>query len=283
MMRDLGNFSGGCNVQFALNPENEEIIAIEINPRVSRSSALASKATGYPIAKIAAKLAVGYNLDELENQITQTTSAYFEPALDYVIVKMPRWNFDKFKGADDTLGLQMKSVGEVMSIGRSFPEALQKACQSLENNAIGLASISRSKMRPEELMEYLKRPTWDRVFRLKEALEAGISIKTLRELTQIDRWFLYQIQDIIKVEQKIKAIANLNDLTADDFMNAKQMGFSDEQIAAALKDCTPDQVYDRRKALGVTRVFKMVDTCSAEFEAKTPYFYSTFEAKATQV
>lgn len=283
MMRDLGNFSGGCNVQFALNPETEEIIAIEINPRVSRSSALASKATGYPIAKIAAKLAVGYNLDELENQITRTTSAYFEPALDYVIVKMPRWNFDKFKGADDTLGLQMKSVGEVMSIGRSFPEALQKACQSLENNATGLTSISRSQKRPEELLEYLKRPTWDRVFRLKEALEAGISIKTLREITQIDRWFLYQIQDIIKVEQRLKEIANLNDLTAEDFMKAKQMGFSDEQIAAALKDCTPDQVYDRRKALGVTRVFKMVDTCSAEFEAKTPYFYSTFEAKATQI
>lgn len=283
MMRDLGNFAGGCNVQFALNPETEEIIAIEINPRVSRSSALASKATGYPIAKIAAKLAVGYNLDELENQITQTTSAYFEPALDYVIVKMPRWNFDKFKGADDTLGLQMKSVGEVMAIGRSFPEALQKACQSLENNATGLMSISRSQKRPEELLEYLKRPTWDRVFRLKEALEAGISIKTLREVTQIDRWFLYQIQDIIKVEQKLKEIAQLNKVDEETMMLAKKMGFSDEQIAAALKDCTPDDVYDYRKSLGVTRVFKMVDTCSAEFEAKTPYFYSTFETKATQI
>lgn len=283
MMRNLGNFAGGCNVQFALNPENEEIIAIEINPRVSRSSALASKATGYPIAKIAAKLAVGYNLDELENQITQTTSAYFEPALDYVIVKMPRWNFDKFKGADDTLGLQMKSVGEVMAIGRSFPEALQKACQSLENNATGLTSISRSQKRPDELLDYLKRPTWDRIFRLKEALEAGISIKTLREVTQIDRWFLYQIQDIIKVEQKIKAIANLHDVSAENFMEAKQMGFSDEQIAAVLKDCTPEQVYEARKALGVKRVFKMVDTCSAEFEAKTPYFYSTFEVAIENV
>lgn len=283
MMRNLGNFAGGCNVQFALNPETEEIIAIEINPRVSRSSALASKATGYPIAKIAAKLAIGYNLDELENQITQTTSAYFEPALDYVIVKMPRWNFDKFKGADDTLGLQMKSVGEVMSIGRSFPEALQKACQSLENNATGLTSISRSKKRPEELMEYLKRPTWDRIFRLKEALEAGISIKTLRELTQIDRWFLYQIQDIIKVEQKIKEIGNLHEIDAEFMMHCKKMGFSDEQIAATLKDCTPEQVYDYRKEQGVTRVFKMVDTCSAEFAAATPYFYSTFETKAQQV
>jgi carbamoyl-phosphate synthase large subunit len=179
IMRDLGNFAGGCNVQFALNPETEELIAIEINPRVSRSSALASKATGYPIAKIAAKLAIGYNLDELQNQITQTTSAYFEPALDYVIVKMPRWNFDKFKGADDTLGLQMKSVGEVMAIGRSFPEALQKACQSLENNATGLNYISRGQLRAEELIEYLKRPTWDRIFKIKEAMQAGVSIKTI--------------------------------------------------------------------------------------------------------
>ncbi len=280
MMRNLGNFAGGCNVQFALNPETEEIIAIEINPRVSRSSALASKATGYPIAKIAAKLAVGYNLDELENQITRSTSAYFEPALDYVIVKMPRWNFDKFKGADDTLGLQMKSVGEVMAIGRSFPEALQKACQSLENNATGLTSISRSKMRPEELIEYLKRPTWDRVFRIREALEAGISIKSLREHTQIDRWFLYQIQDIVNFESKIKVCHNLNNITKDIMLQAKQMGFSDEQIAALLQDCSPDDVYEKRKELGVTRVFKMVDTCSAEFEAKTPYFYSTFESWA---
>jgi len=282
MMRNLGNFAGGCNVQFALNPETEEIIAIEINPRVSRSSALASKATGYPIAKIAAKLAIGYTLDELKNQITQTTSAYFEPALDYVIVKMPRWNFDKFKGADDTLGLQMKSVGEVMAIGRTFPEALQKACQSLENNATGLGSISRSRMRPEELMEYLKRPTWDRVFRIKEAMEAGISIKTIRELTQIDRWFLYQIQDIVNLEQKIKEYQHLDKLPVDLLREAKQMGFSDEQIAASVKDCTAEEVYEKRKAAGITRVFKMVDTCSAEFEAKTPYFYSSFETLATK-
>ncbi len=280
MMRDLGNFAGGCNVQFALNPDTEEIIAIEINPRVSRSSALASKATGYPIAKIAAKLAVGYFLDELKNQITETTSAYFEPALDYVIVKMPRWNFDKFKGADDTLGLQMKSVGEVMAIGRTFPEALQKACQSLENNATGLVSISRSQMRPEELMDYLKRPTWDRVFRIKEAMIAGISIKTIRELTQIDRWFLYQIQDIVTLEQKIQGYAHLDKMPLELLREAKQMGFSDEQISELVKDCTPEEVYEARKAAGITRVFKMVDTCSAEFEAKTPYFYSTFETPA---
>jgi carbamoyl-phosphate synthase large subunit len=283
MMRDLGNFSGGCNVQFALNPETEEIIAIEINPRVSRSSALASKATGYPIAKIAAKLAIGYNLDELQNQITQTTSAYFEPALDYVIVKMPRWNFDKFKGADDTLGLQMKSVGEVMAIGRSFPEALQKACQSLENNATGLNYISRGQLRAEELIDYLKRPTWDRIFKIKEAMQAGVSIKTIHEITLIDKWFLYQIQDIIATENTISQQKHLDAISEDLMWKAKEMGFSDEQIADCLKDCNAEQVYAYRKQLGVTRVYKMVDTCSAEFEAKTPYYYSAFEKPALQI
>lgn len=280
MMRDLGNFAGGCNVQFALNPETEEIIVVEINPRVSRSSALASKATGYPIAKIAAKLAIGYNLDELKNQITQSTSAYFEPALDYVIVKIPRWNFDKFKGADDTLGFQMKSVGEVMAIGRTFNEALQKACQSLENNATGLMSISSSR-KAEELIEYLKRPTWDRVFRIKEAISAGVSIKTLKEITQIDRWFLYQIQDIITLENRLTACKHLEDIPEELFWEAKKNGFSDDQIAACMKDSNDEEVYARRKELGIKRVFKMVDTCSAEFEAKTPYFYSTFETSAT--
>lgn len=280
IMRDLGNFAGGCNIQFSLNPENEELIAIEINPRVSRSSALASKATGYPIAKIAAKLAIGYTLDELENQITKNTSAYFEPALDYVIVKMPRWNFDKFKGADDTLGLQMKSVGEVMSIGRTFPEALQKACQSLENNAIGLSSVSSAKLRPEELLEYLKRPTWDRIFKIKEALSAGVSIKSVRESTKIDRWFLYQIQDIVKLENKIKEYKHLDNLPEELLKEAKVYGFSDEQIALLVKDCTAEEVYEKRKAANIKRVYKMVDTCSAEFEAKTPYYYSSFETSA---
>src|SRR6186997_3411476 len=204
MMRDLGNFAGGCNVQFALNPDTEEIIAIEINPRVSRSSALASKATGYPIAKIAAKLAVGYSLDELQNQITKTTSAYFEPALDYVIVKIPRWNFDKFKGANDTLGLQMKSVGEVMAIGRCFTEAIQKACQSLENNAVGLGYYGKSLMHAEELLEYIKVPKWDRVFRIKDALMAGVSVNTISKATNgIDRWFIYEIQKICDLEKEI--------------------------------------------------------------------------------
>lgn len=282
MMRNLGNFAGACNVQFALNPDTEEIISIEINPRVSRSSALASKATGYPIAKIAAKLAVGYTLDELKNQITQSTSAFFEPTLDYVMVKIPRWNFDKFQGADDTLGLQMKSVGEVMAIGRTFPEALQKACQSLENNAIGLHSISRSKMRPEELIEYLKRPTWDRIFRIKEALQAGVSIKTLRELTQIDRWFLYQIQEIIQLEQEIINAKFLDQISSELLHKAKQMGFSDEQIAEHLRDCTADEVYEHRKQLGITRIFKKIDTCSGTFPTDNSYFYSTFEVPVAE-
>ena len=276
MMRDLGNFAGGCNVQFALNPETEEIIAIEINPRVSRSSALASKATGYPIAKIAAKLAIGYTLDELENQITKTTSAYFEPALDYVIVKIPRWNFDKFKGANDTLGLQMKSVGEVMAIGRSFTEAVQKACQSLENNAVGLGYYGKSAMRSEELLEYIKTPKWDRIFRIKDALMLGISVNTIAKATYIDRWFLYEIQKICNIE---KELGNywLEELPDDLLRKAKVHGFSDEQIARIIQDGSEDEVYEKRKAAGITRVYKMVDTCSAEFEAKTPYFYSTFE------
>lgn len=278
MMRDLGNFAGGCNVQFSLNPENEELIAIEINPRVSRSSALASKATGYPIAKIAAKLAIGYTLDELENQITKTTSAFFEPALDYVIVKMPRWNFDKFKGADDTLGLQMKSVGEVMAIGRTFPEALQKACQSLENDALGLGYYGKSLMKSEQLIEKLKRPTWDRIFRIKDALMAGVSVKHIHQLTFIDRWFLHQIQDIVNLEKQLLE-HDLKSVPLEMLKDAKKMGFSDAQLSILFADCDEDEVYAKRKELGIRRTFKMVDTCSAEFEAKTPYFYSTFDTE----
>ena len=276
MMRQLGNFAGGCNVQFALDPESEGIIAIEINPRVSRSSALASKATGYPIAKIAAKLALGFTLDELKNQITKTTSAYFEPALDYVIVKIPRWNFDKFKGANDTLGLQMKSVGEVMAIGRSFTEAIQKACQSLENNAVGLGYYGQSMMHADELIEYLKVPKWDRLFRIKDALMMGISVKTIVQATRIDRWFIYEIEKICLIEKEI-AKHKLDNLPLELLREAKHHGFSDEQICRIMKDGTESDVYEKRKAAGITRVFKMVDTCAAEFEAKTPYFYSSFE------
>jgi carbamoyl-phosphate synthase large subunit len=276
MMRSLGNFAGGCNVQFALNPETEELIAVEINPRVSRSSALASKATGYPIAKIAAKLAIGYHLHELKNQITKTTSAYFEPALDYVIVKVPRWNFDKFKGANDTLGLQMKSVGEVMSIGRSFTEAIQKACQSLENEAVGLGYYGKSLMKTDELVQYIKTPKWDRIFRIKDALMQGVTVKTIAQATGIDKWFLYQVQKICDIEKEVGNYT-IESLPEALLKEAKKNGFGDEQLSKIMRNCTEEQVYEKRKALGIIRSYKMVDTCSAEFEAKTPYFYSTFE------
>ena len=276
MMRDLGNFAGGCNIQFATNPETEELIVIEINPRVSRSSALASKATGYPIAKIATKLALGYRLDELKNQITQNTSAYFEPALDYVIVKIPRWDFGKFKGADHTLGLQMKSVGEVMSIGRTFPEAIQKACQSLENDAIGLGYYGKNMLKADQLLEKIKIPTWDRIFRVKDALMLGVSENTIHELTFIDPWFIQQISEIVKIEKKIMEY-RIEDIPEAVLREAKLNGFSDLQIAALINCDSEDEVYERRKQFGISRVYKMVDTCSAEFEAKTPYYYSTFE------
>ncbi|HEY0669337.1 MAG TPA: carbamoyl-phosphate synthase large subunit, partial [Sphingobacteriaceae bacterium] len=276
MMRAIGNFAGGCNVQFSVDPATEDIIAIEINPRVSRSSALASKATGYPIAKIAAKLAIGYNLDELENQITKTTSAYFEPTLDYVIVKIPRWNFDKFKGANKELGLQMKSVGEVMAIGRTFIEALQKACQSLETNRLGLGSDGRQSKNLELIMHSLEHPSWDRLFHIKDAFSLGVPLESIRKATHIDKWFLVQIQELVTLEQELKRYA-LNNIPKDFFLILKQKGFSDAQIAWLLGNVTEDEVYDRRKELGISRVFKMVDTCAAEFQAKTPYYYSTFE------
>lgn len=277
MMRSLGNFAGGCNVQFAMNPETEEIIAVEINPRVSRSSALASKATGYPIAKIAAKLAIGYRLDELRNQITGTTSAYFEPSLDYVIVKIPRWNFEKFAGADETLGLQMKSVGEVMAIGRSFIEAVQKACQSLENDSIGLSSFWKSNMKAEELLNHIQHPSWDRLFRIKDALALGVSEKTIFKLTLIDPWFIEQINQLVKKENELKKYS-LENIPKDFLFEIKQLGYSDLQIANIIS-CTEDEVYEKRKSLGMRRVYKLVDTCAAEFEAKTPYYYSTFETE----
>ena len=276
MMRAIGNFAGGCNVQFSVNPANDEIIAIEINPRVSRSSALASKATGYPIAKIAAKLAIGYNLDEIENQITKTTSAYFEPTLDYVIVKIPRWNFDKFKGANKELGLQMKSVGEVMAIGRTFIEALQKACQSLEINRAGLGADGRQVRNIEEIMDGLEHASWNRLFLIKDAMAMGVPLESIRKVTKIDKWFLNQIQELVLLETELKRYS-LNNIPQDFFVTLKQKGFSDIQIAWLLGNVTEDEVYDRRKVLGINRVYKMVDTCAAEFPAKTPYYYSTFE------
>ncbi|MEI6409512.1 MAG: carbamoyl-phosphate synthase large subunit [Bacteroidota bacterium] len=278
MMRALGNFSGGCNVQFAQNPETEELIAVEINPRVSRSSALASKATGYPIAKIAAKLAIGYNLDELHNQITKTTSAFFEPTLDYVILKMPRWNFDKFPGADQRLGLQMKSVGEVMAIGRSFNEALQKACQSQENNRTGLGADMKEWIRTEDIMERLEKVSDDRIYRVKDALRLGVPSKTVQKFTGIDPWFIGQIKNLVKMEDKMLRFNVAEDIPYDFFMEIKKNGYSDAQIAWLLR-ISEKEVTRRRKELGIRRVFKMVDTCAAEFESKTNYFYSTFDEK----
>lgn len=276
MMRSIGNFAGGCNVQFSVDPATEDIIAIEINPRVSRSSALASKATGYPIAKIASKLAIGYNLDEIENQITKTTSAYFEPTLDYVIVKIPRWNFDKFKGANTELGLQMKSVGEVMAIGRTFIEALQKACQSLETNRLGLGADGRQSRNLEEIMHSLEHPSWDRLFHVKDAMSLGVPLESIRKITHIDKWFLVQILELVNLEAELKRYS-LNNIPADFFKTLKQKGYADAQIAWLLGNVTEDEVYDRRKELGINRVYKMVDTCAAEFPAQTPYYYSTFE------
>ncbi len=276
MMRSIGNFSGGCNVQFAVsNDDKEDIIAIEINPRVSRSSALASKATGYPIARIASKLAIGYTLDELQNQITKSTSAYFEPTLDYVIVKIPRWNFDKFKGCNRELGFQMKSVGEVMAIGRSFQEALQKACQSLEIKRNGLGADGKEITDQAELLRALERPSWNRLFMIYDAMKLGISIKTIQKLTKIDMWFLQQIEELIALENEISRF-NLSNIPKDLLYEAKQKGYADRQVAHLLR-CLESEVYKKRNELGIKRVYKLVDTCAAEFEAKTPYYYSTFE------
>jgi carbamoyl-phosphate synthase large subunit len=276
MMRAIGNFAGGCNVQFAVSPDNaEDIIAIEINPRVSRSSALASKATGYPIAKIAAKLAIGFNLDEIENQITKSTSAFFEPTLDYVIVKIPRWNFDKFKGAKRELGFAMKSVGEVMGIGRSFQEALQKACQSLEIKRNGLGADGKENTNQDELIKLLEKPTWNRLFCIYDALKLGISVKTIQKLTRIDPWFLNQIEDFIVLENEVKRFT-LQTIPRELLYEAKQKGYADRQVAHLLR-CLESEVFNKRHEFGIKRVYKMVDTCAAEFEAKTPYYYSTFE------
>ncbi len=275
MMNSIGQFAGGCNVQFALNPDNyEEVIGIEINPRVSRSSALASKATGYPIAKVAAKLAIGYNLDELKNAITGTTTAYFEPAVDYVIVKIPRWNFDKLPGAKKTLGLQMKSVGEAMGIGRNFQEALQKACQSLEIRRNGLGADGKHLTNQDELLYSLQNPSWNRLFHIYDAFKLGIPFSTIQKLTKIDRWFLKEIEELIQLEKIIEK-ESLETISAELLMQAKKAGYADRQIAY-LMDCLESEVREKRKLLGVSRVFKLVDTCAAEFEAKTPYYYSSF-------
>ena len=276
MMRSIGDFAGGCNVQFAVSPdEKEDIIAIEINPRVSRSSALASKATGYPIAKIASKLAIGYSLDELDNQITKSTSALFEPTLDYVIVKIPRWNFDKFEGSERTLGLQMKAVGEVMAIGRSFQEALHKATQSLEIKRNGLGADGKSYTDYQTIINKLKYASWDRVFVVYDAIKIGISLERIHEITRIDMWFLRQFEELSILENEIEKY-NIENITKDLLLEAKQKGFADRQIAHML-GCLESQVHKKRKDLNINRVYKLVDTCAAEFKAMTPYYYSTFE------
>ena len=280
MMRSIGDFAGGCNVQFAVSPdEKEDIIAIEINPRVSRSSALASKATGYPIAKIAAKLALGYHLDELSNQITKSTSALFEPSLDYVIVKIPRWNFDKFEGSDRELGLQMKAVGEVMGIGRSFQEALHKATQSLEIKRNGLGADGKSYKDYDQILSKLKHASWDRVFVIYDAIEIGIPLSRIHEITKIDMWFLRQYEQLHQLKEEISTFT-IDVIDRDLLLEAKQKGYGDRQIAHML-GCLESEVYNKRKELSINRVYKLVDTCAAEFEAKTPYYYSTFESEVT--
>tara|TARA_R110002124_G_scaffold176619_4_gene344602 strand:+ start:2237 stop:5092 length:2856 start_codon:yes stop_codon:yes gene_type:complete len=276
MMRSIGDFEGGCNVQFAVSPdEKEDIIAIEINPRVSRSSALASKATGYPIAKIATKLAIGYTLDELDNQITKSTSALFEPTLDYVIVKIPRWNFDKFEGSDRTLGLQMKSVGEVMGIGRSFQEALHKATQSLEIKRNGLGADGKGYTDYNQIIDKLTNASWDRVFAIYDAIAMGIPLSQIYEITKIDMWYLKQYEELFLLEKEISTY-KIDTIQRDLLLEAKQKGYGDRQIAHMLK-CLESQVYAKREELNINRVFKLVDTCAAEFKAMTPYYYSTFE------
>ncbi len=278
MMRSIGDFAGGCNVQFAMSPdEKEDLIAIEINPRVSRSSALASKATGYPIAKIASKLAIGYHLDELENQITKNTSALFEPTLDYVIVKIPRWNFDKFEGSERTIGLQMKSVGEVMGIGRSFQEALHKATQSLEISRNGLGADGKGFKNYDTIIQKLQYPSWDRVFVIYDAIQIGIPLSRIHEITKIDMWFLKQYEELYAFEKVISSYENLESLPRELLLDAKQKGFADRQIAHML-GCWESEVYKKREAENINRVYKLVDTCAAEFKAETPYYYSTFES-----
>lgn len=282
MMRSIGNFAGGCNVQFAVSDDvNEDIIAIEINPRVSRSSALASKATGYPIAKIASKLAIGYHLDELLNQITKSTSAYFEPTLDYVIVKIPRWNFDKFPGADRELGLQMKSVGEVMGIGRSFQEALQKACQSLEIRRNGLGADGKELTNQDQILQSLEHPSWNRLFHIYDAIKLGIPFKTIKDKTKIDEWFLRQIEELIVLEKEIEKY-NVSNIPSDLLFEAKQKGYADRQLGHLLR-CLESEVFARREQENIRRVYKLVDTCAAEFPAQTPYYYSTFEQENESV
>jgi carbamoyl-phosphate synthase large subunit len=276
-MNSIGTFAGGCNIQFAFDPETGRMIVIEINPRVSRSSALASKATGYPIAKVATKLAVGYTLDELPNEVTGDTSACFEPSLDYVVTKIPRWNFEKFEGVDEELTTQMKAVGEVMAIGRTFTESLQKAWQSLESGYAGLGA-DREDADRDTVRERLQKQYWDNLLHIRHAFRHGASIEEVQDVTQIDPWFLYQIRDLVAVENAIRE-RMLDQIDARQMKRIKQFGFSDEQIAYLVQDdVTDDEVRAYRKGIDVTPTYQLVDTCAGEFPAETPYFYSSYES-----
>ncbi len=282
MMRSIGTFAGGCNVQFAVEPETERLVAIEINPRVSRSSALASKATGYPIAKIATKLAVGYTLDELPNPITGVSSACFEPSIDYVVVKVPRFNFDKFPGVDEELTTQMKAVGEVMSIGRNFPEALNKAWQSLEIGRAGLGADGYDDPDRKEVRERLLKPYWDRSLQIRNAFKLGASVEEIADITKVDPWFLQQIRYMVSLENRTEG-QTLDSISREDLFELKQAGFSDTQIAWLLsrsgEETDEKQVRSKRLKMDLKPVFKLVDTCAAEFPAETPYFYSAYDGE----
>jgi carbamoyl-phosphate synthase large subunit len=275
VMRAVGVETGGSNIQFAVNPDDGRRVVIEMNPRVSRSSALASKATGFPIAKIAAKLAVGYALDEIPNDITRVSTSAFEPTIDYVVVKIPRWNFEKFPNSKPYLGVQMKSVGETMSIGRSFREALQKGIRSLEIGRCGFGADGQAPLQDENVQERLKHPTPARLFYVHHALSVGWSVDDVAALTGIDPWFLKQLQSILDEENAMRG-RSLSDLSTEDMLRSKRAGFADAQIAH-LTGADEDEVRKRRKRLGIRPVYKRVDTCGAEFEALTPYLYSSYE------
>jgi len=276
IMREIGVETGGSNIQFAINPNNGRIVAIEMNPRVSRSSALASKATGFPIAKIAAKLAIGYTLDEIPNDITKETPASFEPTIDYVVVKIPRFAFDKFPTADSTLTTQMKSVGEVMSIGRTFEEALQKAIRSLEIGRSGLGADGKDRNpAKEEILQKLRTTNHERVFYIRYAIRNGFTTDEIADLTKIDMWYIDRIRNIVEMEETLKN-HTLATIPRELLKQAKMLGFSDRQLAYLLKS-VEDEVRNKRRSEDVSACYKMVDTCAGEFEAKTPYYYSTYE------
>ena len=281
-IREIGVETGGSNIQFAVNPANGRMVVIEMNPRVSRSSALASKATGFPIAKIAAKLAVGYTLDEIANDITKVTPACFEPAIDYCVVKIPRFTFEKFQSADSTLTVSMKSVGEAMAIGRTFKEALQKGLRSLEIKKFGLdsilfqdlANVKADNLVLEKIYQKLRIPNAERIFYIGDALRVGVDIEKIHELTQIDSWFLHNMKEIIDLEKDI--IAHKDNISKELLTEAKEFGFSDRQLEKLL-DKKEEEIYQLRKSFNIKPAFRLVDTCAAEFQAFTPYFYSTYD------